>query len=268
LQYQASAFARVLMLEPQLNQINDGISFCIFTIEEIRGKVKQKDKIAYEASIHDELSSISINLEKLSTTITEVIKALSALSTVNHETQQMGLKKEVSYDIKLEKDDIEQLLHIFATAHKQLTVATKQLWASEDGKEQLRLVLQDHILPSLQKALRYDDAIESAVKDTEEKILGLAQEKNFEIKQQQIKLEDLATSIRTIFVKLNTNTIPGLLEMTERYEPDKKMINDILCQILKVFASLYQKIKDMEKLFLSTQNVVTKDEKFVMGMND
>lgn len=265
---QRSAFDGVLKLAPKINTINEGISFCLCTIQEIQAKSRQKDRIVYESAVHEDLQELSETLSTISETVQEVISTLSSLSHMNHTYSQEDLRNKVAADIQLEQKDVEHLLHIFSSSRKQLTAAMQGWWTDESKKGRLKNVLSKRVLPMLQNALRYDEGIRKAVAEISQMDLGLAREQNIDLERKQRELSALAGSIRGVFVKLNTNTVPGLLRMLDKDEPDRQYVTSVLKTMVEIFGRLHMKIIHMQELLMIKGAINTRDMEFRLGMND
>lgn len=263
---QAKSFSTVIDLAPRLKMINDTFTYCLFTIEEIEGQTGTKTRFAHEEGICQDIQAVSHKLEDLMRDLTEIISALSHISQLDHEYNQEWMKRDIEYELKLENEDIDHLLHIFSTSYHILKDAHKKL-DGKDGRAIMREALEQRIMYNLQKALRYDEALQKAVKDVCAQVLGLDRVKNADLAVKQEKLTGLAEGIRETFVSLNTQTVPRLVDML--YDKEKRPELDATVKsILQTFSALYHKIKLMRELIEHVSTLHTREERFEMGVND
>jgi hypothetical protein len=206
-------------------------------------------------------------LIKLDPQLTRVIDALAHLSHLNHRYNQRSITSEVEQKLELEEQDIRHLKSIFSSAYHSLNNAYKELWSTPKGKENMKNILVHHMLPQLQQAIQYDQAITQTVKRINEQTLAIGRDENAKLGMQQTQLIQLAQKIRIIFVQLNTKIVPQLCSVLDepRY---KKTIDKMVQNILHVVAAIYHQIKHMDQLIQTHLGVKAKDNEFVMGMND
>lgn len=257
LREQQMSFKTVLNLAPSLRTINDELSFSLFTIEEIHRATLQKDFVICNDQMQQDITAVYQSMTRLSEVLKTIVDALNYLSHMSDKRIESSLLRTIGKDMSLERSDIDHLLILFRESRNVLSKSSISLWTTPNGKENFVHDLEQHVLPLLQKALRYDEALKSLVADADSILLQLPRSQNVSLWRQQRQVLLLAESLRVTFVKLNTQTIPGLIRSLST-DVDHNQIDSSIAKIITVFKAFEQRIQavhDIINLVSSSQPV-------------
>lgn len=262
-----ATFATVLEMSPLLSSINDGIFFCLQTVEEVKSIAHSQNSVIHESEVEQEITSILQKLEEIRPILDKLIPCFRHLVHLNNKYTQGNIKKDVEGDLGGEKKDLESLAYIYKYCANKLSKSRLMLWTVSSGRQDFKDMVNTALLPKLRMGLQYEQALQKAIEDIQQKTLILPQDKNMELRRDQVDVAQLSGVIRKTFAQVNTNTVPAILHMIEN-DQNHAQVEEAIVSMIHLFEVLEKKVTQAKLMLDRIDKIYSREEHFELTVRD
>lgn len=219
LRIQDEAFMDMGEIRAHFHRVQEIVSLIQVSLVELgQQEVQQSSHLALHVEHTDEAKEIYAQIKQGLTIVTSALDHISLLAQLENELSEVTLNDIVHRDIVLEKEDVQRLANVFTHLQTIFAVVMKQYGIQDVDKDVLLPhieCLEHKILPSLQKCMKYEDAMFKAASDLDARMIeqGVSA-KNLVTSQSEIRL--FSANLRSIYAELNTAQLRKLKDINAR----------------------------------------------------
>jgi len=214
LKVQDEAFTAMSFIRSHYHRIEEILSLIQLTFTEFKNELKIKSAIKPT----EELREMDRQLRQAMNVVVTMTDHVSTLAQIESDIHAVEIKEKVHKDIVLEVEDTKKLANVFKHL-STITAAcvdqdklTSNPKVTENLYEHLIHTLEQRVLPTLQRCMKYESAIFQAVTDIDER----TKEENSALSNSQYEVRIFSANLRSMFTDINSKLLVRIKECNRR----------------------------------------------------